>query len=390
MKAGKKVFSLAALIIIGGCSFDSPQSPQSIYHGSTDPGGAPPLRLPTEEEIRQKEPNFDGLEGTDSNSVFPYFLNLDTVAFMNCPADKVSTDPVFFTFKFGAYASGLRLTSEFAEKLEGLNAAEKEEALQNADFIDSQVQISLSGTGSPAQIAQFGGSQNVVQTLRLNQKSVLKNLAERGVSYRLAHNATLEMNLPYPGNGLFNLIPLLDRQYTIYLTYNNGKNNYPLSSGSRVYYGKYFNFNFSSNVNYLEGIREYNLQDESPSGNWICPESLRFAIHRDSRGTREFYNKYQQHLVQNRLSVESECKEDSQVLSPGERALLGDVLRENIFIYGRTHKVVSGPGGGLSWVNTGKNAFVLWITGTGVTIRAPTKFRAVLSLMKRIVPEGTT
>ena len=351
------VFFTAAFFVVGGCSVSSPDPPTSIYHGSVDPTGGVQVTVPGDKEPPEKEPGEGGGEGEGRTSVFPYFLNLDTVAYMNCSGDTALNDPVFFTFKFGSYVSGLRLTAEYEETLGNFDAAQREQTLQSADFIDAWAQLSLSRTGSPGQIAQLDSSTPVVQTLTLNQPSVLRSLAVNKVAYKLAHNAPLEMSLPYPGNSLFDLIPKLDTQLTVYLTYSNRKDHFPISTGNRIYHGRYFNFNFNSNKNYLKGVREYNLLDEKPSGNWVCPESLRFAIHRDSKYTRDLYNNdenIRNYFIANNLSLESECVEDSNIFSSEwEPVLMNKVLRGDTFVYGRTHKAIH-TSGRVNWVNTGK------------------------------------
>ena len=323
----------------------------SLEEGALLPGGGipnnsialPPGQQPTlpgeSENSGPKKPGTADIPAEERTSdILPYQIDFDTVAYMNCTGDAVPNDSVFFTFKFGAYSSGLKLRPEFAETVRNLSSADKERKLSTSPLINSQAQLSLSKTGSPGNIAQLAQSRDVVETLALNHVSVVNNLVSDGVSYKLGHNASVELGLPYPGNSLFNLLPSLDTNLTVYLTYNSGQSSLPLSPGSGVYYGSYFNFDFNTNNNYLTRVKEFSLLDSSDRGNWECPDSLRFLVHRDSRFTRDIYKKNREYFHQNDLSIEWECKEDSSVLNSWEQTLFNSLIKNRTFVYGKVRK----------------------------------------------------
>ena len=267
------------------------------------------------------------------NTPLPYEVNFNTAAFMNCPGDAVPNDSVFFTFKFGAYTSGVQLNPDF--NLQG-TSTERRRQLESSALINAKAQLSLSQTGYPGRIVQAGGKA-VVETLTLNHPSVIQNLVQDGVSYRLGHNASVELKLPYPGNSLLNLVPSLNTKFTVYLAYNGGQDLRPLQRGNK-YYGRYFNFNFNSKQSYLTGMREYDLQEEQSRGRWVCPEELRFAVHRDPTHTRALYEANRPFFDDRNLSAEWECQEDASVLSDWERQLFGVLMKNQSFIVGKTIK----------------------------------------------------
>ena len=254
------------------------------------------------------------LEYNEVDTLLPYQINFDTAAFMNCPGDTSSDDSVFFTFKLGAYTSGLKL--------------DPDTDLQDwSSLINAEAQLTLSQTGYPGRIAQIE-NKAVVETLTLNYPSVIQNLLRDGVSYKLGsiNNASpVELELPYPGGtGLLNLLPILNTAVTVYLTYNDGEDTRPLKNINGAIYGRYFNFYFNpKTISYLKDIREYDIQDNRSRGQWICPEKFRFAIHR--------------HPIL-RLSKEWECQEEKSVLSNWERQLFSVLMKDQNFIYGKTVK----------------------------------------------------
>ena len=263
----------------------------------------------------------------------PYQINFSTAAFMSCPGDTVPDDSVFFTFKFGAYTSGLQLDPDF--DLQG-TSTERQRALESSPLINAKAQLTLSKTGYPGNIIPLQNRRAIAEILTLNHPSVIQNLVQSGVSYRLGHNASVELKLPYPGNSLLNLLPSLNTKFTIYLAYNNGQDLRPLKKNEK-YYGRYFNFNFNSKKSYLTGMRELDLQDDQSRGRWSCSEKLRFAIHRDPVHTRAVYKANRVTFFdKNNISAEWECQEDGSVLTKWEQDLFRALKIHQHFTYGKT------------------------------------------------------
>ena len=192
-------------------------------------------------------------------------------------------------------------------------------------LIDARAQLTLSQTGNPGRIALIK-NRDIAKILTLNYPQVRENLLRDGVSFRLGYTpSSVELELPYPGNSLQNLLPSLNTKLTVYLTYNDGEDTRPLKEPSGAIYGRYFNFYFTKQ-SYLTGIREYELQDNQPRGQWICPEELRFEIHRHP-------------LL--RQSNKWECQEDKiRFCLIGQDSFFSALMKDQNFIYGKTVKQV--------------------------------------------------
>ena len=311
-----------------------------------------PTILPS--EIKE----FTDLKSNEVDTPLPYQIDFDIAAFMSCPGDAAPNDSVFL--KFGAYTSGLQFNPDFFDeslisairkKIESKQNTEvhqavtKEEVrkkLESSSLINAEAQLSLNETGYPGRIALIGDNNTaVVETLTLNHPSVIQNLVQDGVSYWLGHNASVELQLPYPKNGLLNLLDDLNTKFTIYLTYNGGQDLRPLKRAESYYYGRYFNFNFNSKKSYLTGMKEYDLQDDQSLGKWVCPPDLRFAVHRDPAHTQAVYKVNRETFFDpNNISAEWECQEDSED-NPNDwkKKLLSVLMKNHSFTYGKTVKI---------------------------------------------------
>ena len=311
------------------------------------------IKIPGYDDEGNPDPDSTGEDGSGrSDSGLPYKINFDVAAFMNCPGDTVPNDSVFFTFKLGAYITGLQLDPDFADSLDE-SSSEKERQLQGSSLINAQAQLTLSQTGSPGRIASLGGSGGkVLDSLVLNQPFAIRKLAEDGISHGLTHGAKVEMQLPWPGNSLDNLFPDLNTRLTAYLTYNNGQNHTPLSRGRGLYYGSRFHFGFNSNRKILREVRSYDLATDRSHGEWACPENLRFLIHRNSAFTRQVYQQNQKYFDQNNISAESECQPDESALDGWYQDLFNTLITNNTFSYGKTVKWHKGSDGRLKATQT--------------------------------------
>ena len=270
----------------------------------------------------------------ETNAVLPYQINFDTMLSMTCPGDAKVNDSVFHTFKLGAYLSGLQLNPKF--KLKG-STADKKAKLKAADLIGARAQLSLSKTGAPESMAEIRKGTPIVNLLDLKHSSVIDKLAEKGISYRLAGRSSVELALPYPGNSLQNLVPLLNSRLSVYLTYNAGTDQRPLKKGDK-YYGRQFKFGFSGNNNYVSQMSEIDLARDESAGRWRCPEKFRFAVHRDPTWTRELYKANRGFFDRHDLSAEWECQEDASVLSAEERKLFDVLDKQRTLVFGKTVK----------------------------------------------------
>ena len=344
MKISNNFFSCTAALLLISCSISDPTLPTGLTQASITQI-AEPVEDTDSNDLSGRPTSAGEKALARTDALIPYQINFDATAYMNCPGDAAANDAVFFTLKFGAYRSGLQLHPDFKNFLANMSLEEKKQQLESSPLIKSRAQLSLSSTGYPSQIRKTSQGHSVVDILTLNHPSVLSSLAKDGASYSLGHNASVEMNLLYPGNSFFNLLPSLNTKYSVYLTYNNGSNVYPLSPGQGRHYGRYFNLDFSSKAKFLMQVAEYDLQDETSKGSWICPDHLRFAVHREFQSTLNFYKENRDWFNKNKLSAEWACYEDSSVLSEWEGKLFSLLIKNRTFIYGKTIKWVKDSSG---------------------------------------------
>ena len=274
------------------------------------------------------------LSPRQTDAVLPYQINFDTMLSMTCPGDAKANDSVFHTFKLGAYRSGLQLNPKF--KLKG-SKEDKKAKLNGADLIGARAQLSLSKTGAPEHMAEIRKGTPIVSLLSLKHSSVIDNLATKKVSHRAGGRSSVELALPYPGNSLQNLIPLLGSRLSVYLTFNSGKDHRPLKKGDQ-YYGRQFKFGFSENKNYVSQMSEIDLARDESAGRWRCPERFRFAVHRDPTWTRALYKANRGFFDRHDLSAEWECQEAASVLSDEERKLFAVLDKRQTLVFGETVK----------------------------------------------------
>lgn len=333
-----------SILFLSACSVNDPILPKGHLLQASGTQTTEPVE---DDELSRRPTSAGDRASARTGPLMPYLINFDTAAYMNCPGDNLASDAVFFTLKLGSYGSGLQLHPEFKEALADINhLEERKKQLETAPLIKSRAQLSLSVTGYPDQVIGYPTKSNpVIETILLNHPYVLTNLAKDGISYRLAHNSFIELHLLWPGNKFFDLLPSLNTKHSVYLTYNNGTDRYPLSSEKGVHYGRYFNFDFSSNAKFLMQITEKDIQNEPVAGQWVCSPDLRFAIHRETQFIRNFYKENRQWFNENKLSAERECQEDNSVLTPWEQKLFSLLIKNRIFIYGKTIKWVKDSSG---------------------------------------------
>ena len=346
-------FLLVSFFLLS-CTVSDPVTPPGLVSPSTDSSNLRQQTPPPPDKKSDKSPSTAGSGAETRNNIFPYFINFDTLAYMHCPADSQPNDPVLFTFKFFSF-SGLQLSGEFKNSVKKLNKKSKEQKLRSSPYVSSQVQLSLSKTGRPGQFAKASNSV-IRQSLALNHGTVLRKLASSGVSKTLGHGKSLALSLPYPGKDVASLIDVLaDRDMKLYLTYyNNGKTKTPIQSGEDAWFGSRFNIDFHQNGKYLTDVQEINLQDEEDAGNWVCPDYLRFVIHRSSQQTRAAYAEHQKWFAQEKLSIEGECRSRDNLYTDEQKAFLKSVLGPRNFGFGESKKAIRASDGGNSWQWTGR------------------------------------
>ena len=323
---------LSSCVGLAGCAIDEPIL-SGLQQASTQ-------QKPVTKKSDDLKPSSPGKAAVSRNaSPLPYKIDFDTAAFMNCPGDVSPNDPIFFFLKFGAYASGVKLSDDVRKKLSEISSVEKKQKfLESQPLITARAQLSLSSTGYPARIARIGGG-GIVNVMPLHHPQVTKNLSRDGVSYTLADGRLVELEFPYPG-GAFAGFPSQLRKFSVYLTYNKGSDMRPVSPGKGLYHGRLFKPDFSED--YMTALTERDLKSDKPAGKWTCPEKLRFAVHREPQFTRNYYTQNRKWFNSKKLTLETECKETADIFKSAnekqaeyEKQLVEIVANPDVFFYGR-------------------------------------------------------
>ena len=271
--------------------------------GSTSPGG---LGIPG--QLPSPQPRLDEAEARGTSS-FLYDLTLDTAISLTCPSNNRLRGKDYGIF-FGTYerSGGLRLSKEFQRenRISSREPAGKvRQIIDKSQFKNSQAQLALQPQGDLNNIISFGGHRILKAFPPINHSSILDHLSRLRPVFtsrssdrrRAGGGGMFEAGLPLRGpHFVQNAAQLAENDgYTVTLTYR------PLTSRSwfvynneDIPYGKGYIMEFadSNRVNYLDNIEEYDLTTEEESATWVCPEGLRFQVHRKgvSRPEYSYFN----------------------------------------------------------------------------------------------------
>ena len=319
------IFTLSLFIV--NCTVNNPFVPRPPHVTQNPSTGTP------------TEPSPGSLGSNPSeitrNQVFPYQINIDTISYMGCP-DPSPNDPIFTSFKLGAYSKGLQLTDEFKEETSEYNADQKQMVLRDSSLINSQGQVSISKKENVRDIIKNFTSEFP----SINNPTTLKNLAERDVTHTIGVNNPIETTLPIPGNMLPDILAYLSANYHIALTYNNGSHDaYPLGPGQNQYYGRFYHINFDRNLRYMENIEEYDLLTGNRISRWSCPERSRLMVLRHEQISEQAHAhpKLKEWLDYYNAPREAVCVEDRGALSRVGKQSLENLLPDNLFAVGFVH-----------------------------------------------------
>ncbi len=250
----------------------------------------------------------------------------DTIAYMSCDAGN-TTDNSLFTFKVGAYnqGSGVKLTDSYIESLGNSRDSDRIDALVNSPANqDALLQLSVRNPTNLTQTYGLGGfnegtdfdnffynltTQNIVEELYSLERDDRLNYFNQGVAgvpgiapegiirFNSSYNAARDLREQL-GGGLQLILGYGDELIPENNTFIKG-----LDDGSPR--GRSFNINFgigrgmtitpgSNQASFtstfrgeatkvLSFVTEQDLEtNQTISGNWDCPERLRFVIARPS------------------------------------------------------------------------------------------------------------
>ncbi|MCY4513256.1 MAG: hypothetical protein OXB86_06175 [Bdellovibrionales bacterium] len=324
------VFILSCFLI--DCTINSPplpRPPQTPYGVTLNPSTAPP-----------GGPQLPSLTGEDPSGtrtqVFPYQINVDTISYMGCP-EPSATDPIFTSFKLGAYSKGVQLTDEFKNEIKQYDNSQKRTVLRDSPLINSRGQVTVSHRGDIRIPVSIKNQPLISYFPSINDPITLTDLAEKGVSQSIGINNSFEVILPIPGSILHNILSYLASSHHIALTYNNGSNPQPLGPGLNQYHGRSYQISFDRNLRYMEDIDEYDLLTRKQGKRWNCADNHRLVILRHAQISEEFYLRAKNWHDYYKISREAVCIEDRNALARVGRKAIEDLLPENLFAVGFVH-----------------------------------------------------
>ena len=345
-------FSLfAAGAVFVSCSLNSPNLP-GLGQGST---GLPPTAFPILEPPQPSDPERPPKPAADPfrapgdpgnasyrDEIYPFDLQLDTIAYMNCPGEISPENPVYFSFKFGSYYKGLRFSGEFLDHI-GRRPTVKEtrRALGTSTMANSKGQIYLSYKGNPRNVRNFSNSGRGYGYFFsfFDHVEVINNLIHRGKSLVLGGNRLIETSFPASGRSISQITPLLGKTHVFALTYTKGSKDLPIRKRSGVYYGRTYDVFLrggSNHNDYMEHIEEVNLLNLRRVGRWRCPEDLRFVIHRHEKTTAWNFDQNEEYFEQEDLLQEGVCVAKPRALRAEHKDLVERVILNRVFTVGES------------------------------------------------------
>ena len=339
---------------MASCAAQSPSIP-GFRQGSAGPPGPslfppPPPPPVTGQEPKKEGPKADPFSvprdpGAASyrDEFYPFDLTLDTIAYMNCPLGYPPT--AFFSFKFGSYFQGLRLSESFLDSIAGGDPTVEDvrRALKTSPLVRTRARIHLSPKGDPRKAETFereNGYGSFSQSL-FDHVEVISSLINRGWSRVLAGNKLIEANFPAKGENIHHITTLLGKTHVFTMTYSRGSNNKPIRKRAGVYYGRTYDVFLRGGAdhnNYMEHIDEVDLLTLRRAGRWHCPESLRFVIHRHRSLVDRTWEDNEEYFEQvgDRLSLEGFCQAQPRLLTSNRKDLVERVILNRVFAVGES------------------------------------------------------
>ncbi|MYE07677.1 MAG: hypothetical protein F4X95_02865 [Oligoflexia bacterium] len=220
---------------------------------------------------------------------FPYDLQMDTIAYMSCE------NPVFFTFKAGAYfdRSGLRLSEYFLQQLGSMSASALETLIKSSTKYHALPWLSYAHINNLTTTLP----NSVIQISSLRLYRLVKDLVATGTTRIRPGSDSIEARMSYGPNIISSaVLGLNSGGWKLALTYKGGKENKTLhKTGGETgvdIYGRIYTLNLAEITSApllsryaLRSISEEKRPEAPPQKTWTCPESLRFEIRRHAENT---------------------------------------------------------------------------------------------------------
>ena len=240
---------------------------------------------------------------------FPFELILDTLVAVTCPETQV-VENSHFTLIAGTYfqAGGLRLSEDFLKNNDITSRTDPlktKQLLESSPYKSARARLAFQDESNLNELFEIGGRPIQGFFPPLNNPTTIDHLSRDGVAFTTRSSSSSLVNrggrftasLPIPGKALIRFASGLASgtfgNALLTLTYTLDGLNPIFNSDRRLPYGRGYKLQFADlyRANYLTNIQEGNLVTTEDEGNWTCPESLRFMIHRATDRDQSHFNR---------------------------------------------------------------------------------------------------
>ena len=294
---------------------------------------------------------------------FPYDLVPDTITSLTCP-EHVNISNEAFTLNAGAYyAHGLQLSDEFLDdhQITGNTPYQEiRQLLEKSIFKPAQARLALQNESNLNVIQSVKGRPPVAFRFPpLSNPSSLDSLSrfERLLTSRSTSSTNVQnsgrfrASLPITGKNLISWAPSLAQNTSgsllLTVTYTLDGKSIIFNPETKGPYGRGYKLEFEDfyKANYLLNVREENLSTTRQEGEWVCPDNLRFMIHRATSYEASLFNRnfetYKNSGIPEGLLPEGFCYTGNTQLTEGESSFFAlefgvNQLKHLPFEVGRT------------------------------------------------------
>ena len=234
---------------------------------------------------------------------FPYELTPDTISALTCHQTQYIGGRLPFTLSVGAYwKDGLQFSEDFLRN-NGITRVtppqQIRQLLEQSPFKMARARMALQNEGNLQSVIRYQSFFPI-----FHNPSTLDNLSQKGFAFTARSLSATQANgganfgtwLPIEGSYLINtLVPGFPKNTPgtplLTLTYTLGENRSILSLNGQPY-GKGYKLQFHNiyKADYLRDVHEEDLATTQRTGSWICPEELRFMVHRSLGMTDSIFN----------------------------------------------------------------------------------------------------
>lgn len=262
-----------------------------------NPNPQPQTPIPNNgQETGPQAPTQPHVRATTRNQIYPFDLQLDTVAYMTCPSTPQGIQSRdLFSFKFASLKHGVSLSPEFLQDIsqrkqkssKSLSSEDIEPFLKQSPYLNTYPQISLSTIDNPlysaTQYADIGASA-------LNFNEDIEKMSRYRNVQTLANGRPFIAFFPVGGQHISQVINFLRTGYAFHLSYNHHDLRtderqilaYSVSSQPK-YYGRTYDLQFKggrNDQNFISEVKEKYSITQKTEGRWSCRENVRLPIFR--------------------------------------------------------------------------------------------------------------